>query len=369
MKAIVIGSGISGLASAVRLALQGYQVEVFEANSYIGGKLAVAEEKAYRFDLGPSLFTMPQYVTELFEMAGKNPSDYFQYEKHTTACHYFWEDGTVIHAQGDVQAFANEVESKLHIPSKVVVDYLQKSASIYHKTGRIFLEKSLHTLGTWLSWDVLKALSSIAGYNLHTTLHQANKQQLHHPKLIQLFDRFATYNGSSPYLTPGIMQIIPHLEHNVGTFFPTEGMVSIPQSVYRLALDLGVTFQMNALVDKIIVQNDVALGIEIAGSRYMADVVVSNMDVVPTYRKLLLNYKAPEKVLQHPRSSSALIFYWGIKGLFPQLDLHNILFSNNYKVEFNKIFKEKTLYHDPTVYIHISSKLKADDAPEGCENW
>ena len=369
MKAIVIGSGIAGLATSVRLALQGYVVEVFEANSYIGGKLAVAEDKGYRFDLGPSLFTMPHYVTELFELAGKRSEDYFTYDKHDTACHYFWEDGTTIKAASKPEEFAREVAQQLHIPEKTLIRYLNKSAYIYRKTGRIFLEKSLHKLNTWLSWDVLTALSTIWSYNLHTSLHGANKSQLHHPKLIQLFDRFATYNGSSPYLTPGIMQIIPHLEHNIGTFFPKEGMVSIPQSVYKLAQDLGVRFHLSTLVEKIIVNDDIAQGVEVAGKRYMADVVVSNMDVVPTYRKLLHNYRAPEKILQYPRSSSALIFYWGIKGSFEQLDLHNILFSNDYKKEFQTIFKYKTLSEDPTVYIHISSKLKPDDAPEGCENW
>ncbi|MDX5348304.1 MAG: phytoene desaturase, partial [Hymenobacteraceae bacterium] len=109
--------------------------------------------------------------------------------------------------------------------------------------------------------------------------------------------------------------------------------------------------------------------VQTANATYKADVVVSNMDVVPTYRKLLPHLPAPEQTLQQPRSSSALIYYWGINRLFPQLHLHNIFFSDDYKKEFDHIFKQKSITSDPTVYINITSKYTPADAPAGCENW
>jgi phytoene desaturase len=124
-------------------------------------------------------------------------------------------------------------------------------------------------------------------------------------------------------------------------------------------------------VDEIVVINGKAKGIRAKGENILADVVVSNMDVWFTYNRLLNKHPQlhPKKTLNQERSSSALIFYWGIKKQFPALDLHNIFFSTDYKAEFEHIWKQQDIYHDPTVYLNISSKLKPDDAPKGCENW
>ena len=96
--AIVIGSGIAGLAVATRLSLQGFEVKVFERNAYPGGKLSMFEKDGYRFDAGPSLFTQPQNIVELFEEAGEPIEDYFTYKSVDIACKYFFESGKIIHA-------------------------------------------------------------------------------------------------------------------------------------------------------------------------------------------------------------------------------------------------------------------------------
>jgi phytoene dehydrogenase-like protein len=143
-KAIVVGSGIAGIASAIRLAVKGYDVTVYEANSYPGGKLTAFQLGDYRFDAGPSLFTMPQFVEELFRLAGKNPSNYFQYVKHDTACHYFFEDGTFLPFKSDKEEVLVEVEKTLNINPRPLAKHFEKSAFIYEKTHEAFLEKSLH---------------------------------------------------------------------------------------------------------------------------------------------------------------------------------------------------------------------------------
>jgi len=163
--------------------------------------------------------------------------------------------------------------------------------------------------------------------------------------------------------------MIPHLEQYYGTFFPKGGMHSITMSLYQLAKDIGVDFRFNSKVEEIEVKNKKVKGIKVDTSFIEADIVVSNSDVVPTYRHLLKTQKAPEKILKQPRSSSALIFYWGIKKNFPELDLHNIFFSKDYKTEFDSIFNKQSVCNDPTVYINITSKEEPDDAPDGCENW
>lgn len=367
--AIVIGSGIAGLASAIRLALAGNKVTVFEANSYPGGKLHAFQLGGYRFDGGPSLFTMPQYVTELFALAGKRPEDYFEYQKSDTACHYFWEDGTFVKAHADIEKFADEAAKKLKVERHIITDYFEHVKNIYEYSGKIFLEKSLHQAGTWLSLDTLKSLIKIRQFDLSKSMHRANKIRLGEPHLVQLFDRFATYNGSNPYQAPGILNVIPWLEHGFGTFFPKGGMEQIPKSLYKLALELGVEFKFNTKVDEILTEKGKAIGVKANHEIQRADIVISNMDVFYTYRKLLPKAQAPERILRQERSSSAMVFYWGIKHNFEQLDLHNIFFSQDYQDEFQRMFQEKTMGDDPTVYIHVSSKLEPNDAPENCQSW
>jgi len=368
-KIIIIGAGIAGLAAAIRLQSRGHEVLVYEANSYPGGKLTETSAQGYRFDMGPSLFTLPHLVEELFECANKPVSSYFSYKKKEVICNYFFEDGTTFSAPSDLEEFTKKASETFDVSQKTMEDYLQASQKKYESTASIFLEKSLHKLGTYFSKDMVKALLSIPHLNINTSLSKHNENVFEDSRLVQFYNRFATYNGSSPYQTPGIMSMIPHLEQSLGTYFPKGGMHQITESLFQLAKDLGVSFVFNTKVEEIETEGQRVLGIKTHEESVSADIVISNSDVVPSYRKLLKKHKAPEKTLKQERSSSALIFYWGIKKQFPQLDLHNIFFSKDYKVEFDAIFKQKTISKDPTVYVNISSKEEASDAPEGCENW
>ncbi|MFK7899196.1 MAG: 1-hydroxycarotenoid 3,4-desaturase CrtD [Cyclobacteriaceae bacterium] len=369
MKIAIIGSGIGGMASAIRLAKKGHHVTVFEANDYPGGKLTSFQSGAYRFDAGPSLFTMPENVVDLFDLCGKKYTDYFDYKSLDKTCHYFYEDGTVIEGNTDRKRFADEIYAKLGVSQKTILDYLSHSEKLHLLTTPFFLKKSLHKLKTYLDLKLFKTLFNIGSLNLNKTMNEVNEEKLKHPKLVQLFNRFATYNGSSPYLAPGVLNVIPNLEHNMGTYFPKGGMHSITKALHQLSLDVGVCYRFNEEVAEIVVKKNKVTGVKTTNQLFNCDRVISNMDVVPTYRKLLAKHNAPEKILSQPRSSSALIFYWGISKSFPQLDVHNIFFSEDYKKEFDHIFSQKDIYVDPTVYINITSKENASDAPSGHENW
>ena len=368
-EAIVIGSGIAGIAGAIRLVQKGYAVSVFEANNYPGGKLTTLQLGNYRFDAGPSLFTLPYLVDELFELSGRNPRDYFNYGQLEMLCHYFYEDGTVLHAFADQQKLLAEIESKLQVSSAPLKEYLEHSEYVFERTRYSFLERSLHKFSTYISADILKTVSSIRKLNLFDNMHEVNTNRLNHPKLVQLFDRFATYNGSNPYKAPGVLNSIPHLEFGIGSYFPTEGMHHILTACMKLAEELGVKFHFSERVKNIRIANRSVKGIETEKGFYPANLLISNCDVKQSYKQLMPNNQAPKKTMEQEPSSSALIFYWGINRSFPELDTHNILFSSDYQKEFECIFEENTVSDDPTVYIHISSKLVPGDAPEGKENW
>jgi phytoene desaturase len=235
----------------------------------------------------------------------------------------------------------------------------------------VFLERSLQRLKTYLHRDAIRTLFHLPQLDTTRNMHQANKSFFKDSHMVQYADRYATYNGSNPHQAPATLNVIPHLEHHLGAYFPDGGMYNITKSLVKLAESLGVAFHYDSPVEQIVLENNKATGISVKGKNIPGDVVVSNMDVWFTYQKLLADHPAfrPKKILRQERSSSALIFYWGIKRQFPDLDLHNIFFSADYKAEFDHIWQKQSIYNDPTIYLNISSKMQPGDAPQGCENW
>ncbi|MBG9375647.1 phytoene desaturase [Panacibacter sp. DH6] len=370
VKAIVIGSGVAGLASAIRLSLSGFEVTVLEKNGYPGGKLSSFSSAGYHFDAGPSLFTQPENIKELFDLAGEPMEAYFQYSAMQNACKYFYEDGTVLTAAADAKKLAITLHEAFGEQISNVETYLQQSKTLYENVGTIFLNYSLHRKDTLTKAPVLAALTSVKSKHLFSTLHKVNKTAFKDERTVQLFNRYATYNGSNPYQAPGMLSLIPHLEYNQGVFYPKGGMISITNALYKLAKKLHVTFVFDAPVKKITLHNNRATGVETDRETYQAPLVVSNMDVYGTYKYLLQQEQKAAQILKQERSSSALVFYWGIKTSFPQLELHNIFFSKNYKEEFDHLFIHKRVYEDPTVYINITSKCEPGiQAPVNKENW
>lgn len=366
---VVIGSGIGGIAISIRLALAGYKIRVFEASDSPGGKLNSFELDGYRYDLGPSLFTMPHFVNDLFRLAGKKPEKHFEYIQWPLACRYFWDDGMVFNSWCNPQKLEAEVQNVLKEDPGRIKKYLAHSIRLYDLNAPVFLEKSLHRPGDHKIKEILKALYYMPSMDIFISMDKANRKRLRHPKLVQMFNRMATYNGSNPYKAPGILNIIPSLEHGTGVFFPKGGMYNITRSLYNLALELGVEFSFSEKVIEIMTHRKRAIGVSTVKGEYAADAVVSNMDVVPSFRKLLPEVKAPERIIRQERSSSALVFYLGVKEVLPELDLHNIFFSNDYEEEFRHLFEMKEIYKDPTVYINISSRANPEDAPPGNDNW
>lgn len=368
-KAIVIGAGIAGIATSIRLARQGYEVKVYEANSYPGGKLTTLQHGDYRFDAGPSLFTLPKLVEELFLLCGEKPKDHFTYQIKDSICNYFWNDGKTYQMPAGADNIVDSLVDNFDADRTSVERYLNRSKLKYEKTAPVFIERSLHKISSFINKETIMAMASIPKLGINTSMHKINAKAFRNPKLVQIFDRFATYNGSSPYQTPGIMSMIPHLEMGIGTYFPNGGMVNITNSLVALAERQGVSFVYGTKVQRIIKANGAAIGVDVENEKVLADIVVSNMDVFSTYKHLLPEKDWPLKTLAQEQSSSALIFYWGISKSFPNLSLHNILFADDYKGEFEKIFKSKTIVEDPTVYINISSKANPSDAPRDSENW
>ena len=186
---------------------------------------------------------------------------------------------------------------------------LAQSANTYNDIGSIFLNYPIHKLATLFKAPIRKAFKAAKASFLFKTLHQVNKASFNKPNTVQLFNRYATFNGSNPYKAPGMLSLIPHLDNNIGTFYPKGGMISITNALFRLAKKKGVKFHFECPVCEIITEYNVAKAVVVNGYTVNADVVVSNMDVYFTYKKLLKNDFKAKKILRQERSSSAFIFY------------------------------------------------------------
>jgi phytoene desaturase len=315
------------------------------------------------------LFTQPANIEELFLISGENPADHFEYQEVDVACNYFFENGTVIKAFKDVDRFDAEVARKLNERPGTVARYLKTAKLLYERIGKIFLDHSLHQRNTWVNKRLFSAISALRWSYLTSSLDKFNRKKFRSPEARQIFNRFATYNGSDPFRAPAMLSMIPHLEQNEGVYYPARGMISITQSIYDLAVRKGVKFYFNTPVQSIIHNEGRARGVVTKDGNIYADAVISNVDIIYTYKNLLRDTVRTRKILKAERSSSALIFFWGIRKQFGQLGLHNIFFSKDYQAEFRAIFGSDKIYQDPTVYVNISSILDAEHAPPGCANW
>lgn len=358
---------MGGLSTAIRLAKHGFNVNVFEKNSYPGGKLSELTLGKYRFDKGPSLFTMPALVEELKQLS--NYPQPFSYKKLNEVTHYFWDDATRLKAYSDKTKLAKEINNKLGEREETIIKYLNKSEFYYNTTSSLFLEQSLHQFKNFFNIKTLNGVFKAPFLNLNKTMHQQNESSFKNAKTVQLFNRYATYNGSNPYQAPALLNMIPHLEFGLGAYLPENGMHQITEYLVEIAKYLGVNFHFNSAVDSIVTKNNQVKGVKVKNEFIASDLIVSDVDIQVLYKKLLPLQFTPIKMLNQQKSSSAFVYYWGINKNFNELGLHNILFSSNYKQEFDALFNSNKPCNDPTIYINITSKHCKNDAPENCENW
>ena len=322
----------------------------------------------YRFDQGPSLLTCPHYIKDLFDVCGSDFST-FEMAPLDTSFKYFFNDGLEIELGSDRKKVVSEIVEKLGEDPKTVEAYLKKAELNYHLISPLFIEKSLHRWTGLFGKKLLKALAKLPSYKLFSTMNGENARTFKNPRTVQVFNRFAQYNGSHPYKAPAMLNMIAHLEVNTPPFLPKNGMIQITEALFQLAQEAGVTFHFNQKVTEIIVEEKQVKGIKTESEEMLSDFVVSNMDVSFTYERLLKDQYHPKKILDQEKSSSVLAFHWGVKKSFPQLQVHNMIFSDHDKEEFDAIFDKKTIVDTPSFYLYISSKAISSDAPEGSENW
>ena len=355
-KILVIGAGLGGLAAAVRLARAGHAVEVWEKNREPGGKLQEWRADGFHWGTGPSLLTMPHVLRDLFSSARERLEDHLDLVRLDSACRYFWTDGTMIDEDA---AFWSRPE---------VARFLDYARGIYELSGEAYLNRPPGDFWRAFAprnWPKLRHLGKVATTR---TMAREVERCISDPHVRQIFLRFATYNGSSPYLTPATFNIIPYVEAEFGAWYVRGGMPRITEELAALAVRNGVTFRYNTTATGW--ENGEATAQN--GFRARADILVCNADVLSAQTGFLAGKSSPrdrEKLLRPPLSTSGFILFLGVRGRDSRLGHHNIFFSDDYPREFEEIHGEKTSPGEPTIYISISARTDPGHAPDGHDNY
>ena len=374
-RAAVVGAGLGGLSAAIHLALAGFGVDVFEQGTDPGGKAGQRRLGPFRFDTGPSLVTLAPVWDELFAAAGRRREDYLKLTRLDPVAEYFWP-GARLTAPGTPEGLARAFAEKGWAPEAATHGWFHHAQGLWDLAGPLFLRHSLHDTRTWTRAATWSTLFRARHLDAGRTLQQAINQRFEDPHIRQFFSRYATYNGSDPHRLPATFALIPWVEFGLGAWAADDGIHSIPRAMHRLATELGVKFRFSTPVKAVVHDRGRIRGVRVQRELIPYDAVVSNADVGPTYRllatggELKRGHRAwQDRYRRGEKSTSAVVFLWGINTSFEELGLHNLFFSADPEAELRSLFSEHRLPADPTTYVNITSKATPGDAPPGQENW
>ena len=353
---------------AIRSAIRGFSVTVFEANETVGGKIGELGSDGFRFDMGPSVLTMPSYIDELFELAGEDPREHFNYKRLEPVFNYLFDDGTLIQTHDSIEKTIAELAGKTSVKKEDLIIFFKRAERKLELTDPVFLQRSLHKWRNYFDKETAKGVLNFNQIEAFVSMAESNAKLFKDEKVEAIFNQYAGYNGSSPFLAPATLNLIAYYELGLGAFYPEGGMRSVITALHNLAKRVGVKFELNAKVESIVTKGNRASGVLVNGAEKQFDRIISNADVQKTF-EMIPEVQGPKKILNQPRSSSAIVFFCGIKGENEQLGLHNMFMSSNQQAENQALFEQQDLSDDPTVYLYISSKMNRSDAPEGHENW
>lgn len=382
---IVIGAGVGGVAVAAQLANLGNQVTVFEKNASCGGRCSLFTLGGFRFDVGPSLYLMPEIFKETFDDLGEDVNDHIELIKCNPNYNiHFMNDGD----DDDGSSTATNKGSVNHINTitlstdltqlKSVIDklepktgwsgflnFMREGQSHYEISEKMVLRKNFET---W--YDFFTGNNLIFAFQIHVFSNMWSRvsKYFKSEKLRKAFTFQSMYMGQSPYEAPGTYNLLQYTELAEGVWYPKGGYNTVIQKMEQVAKKKGAVFHYNTPVKKIILDQlaGLATGIELNDGRVIhGDIIVCNADLVWAYNHLLNDTTYGKKLSEKAFTSSTFSFYWGMNTIIKGLNSHNIFLAKDYKASFDKIFKEFDLPTDPSFYIHVPSRIDPTAAPTG----
>jgi phytoene desaturase len=367
---VIAGAGIGGLSAAIRLASRGHRVTVVEQLDRPGGKMGEVREAGFRWDTGPSVITMRSVYERLFSDAGRDLNDYVELLPMQPITRYFWRDGATIDAVANQDEMCENIQQAF---GRREADGYRRFMAYAQRLHDIVSGPFLHRAKPRARDLLTLPLTHVIEIDALRTMHQAVRGHFRDPHLIQLFDRFATYAGSSPYRAPATLNVIAHVEMVGGVWYPRGGVYQLAKAYERLAAELGVEICYGNKIAAIDITSGRADGLRMSnGERIQADAVISNIDHTQVQTSMLTGIpdKGPPRTPRPPEPScSGFTLLLGVRGIHPALTHHNVFFNEDYRREFDDIFDRKIAPRDPTLYLCITSKTDLEHAPAGRENW
>ena len=368
---VVIGAGIGGMSAAIMLARRGFHVTVIEKNDHVGGKLNQLRTKGFSFDLGPSIFTLPQMFRPLFEGDGKRLEDYITLHRVDPQWRNFFDDGMVLDLWEDPERMRSELAQFGPRAIEEYRDFLAYSRRQYQIIERGYLARGLDTFGQFLRFYDLKDARDLDV--LHSMSGSIYKR-LSNPYLRDIFEYFIKYVGSSALDSPAFMNLMPNIQMEFGLWYVAGGLYQFAHAFRRRMDECGIALRLGQEVLRIEHGDRTVTGVEVrdrtgASSLLDADFIVSNMEIIPALRKLLDSPPSVMKKLDRFRPScSGIVIHLGLDRMYPQLAHHNFFYSRDLHAHFRRVFRDGQLPDDPTLYVVAPTRTDPSQAPPGCDN-
>ena len=376
--AIIIGGGLAGLASAVELTTAGFAVTVVEKNAHMGGKMNVLDEQGFKFDMGPTILTMPDVVRGIILRSGRRVQDYLQLVRLDPQWRCFYEDGTQIDLLSDVAAMKSAMNRQF--PGAAVGEGWEKfvawSRRMYSLSEKVFFYKDLEGISDLIRKPPPRGgglMGDVLAMRMHSTVAATAHRWIHEPHLRQLSEHFLQYVGSSPFLAPAILGLIAAAQVDHGCWYSMGGTRQVAKSLERILREENATLLNGVGVKKIVEQGGQATGVALDdGRELLADVVVSNCDVQRTYRDLVSSPRGAREqkriAKKYTPACSGVVLYLGLNRQYDHMLHHNFMFSGDSTREFDDIYAKGIPARDPSLYVCVPSRSDANQAPVGCES-
>lgn len=369
-KVVIVGGGIGGLATACLFAKKGYDVELLEKNERVGGRANLFTAQGFTFDMGPSWYLMPDVFEHFFRLLDEKIEDHVDLKKLSPSYRIFFKDEQkVLDLHSDVSKDGDMFESLEPGAKEQLKRYLDLSKMQYEIAVQGFMYKNYDSIFDFLNKRVLTEGRKLSVFSKM----QKYVSRFFSSEILQKIMQYQlVFLGSSPYNTPALYNIMSHIDFNMGVYYPQGGIYKIIEALVHIAEKNGARIRNASPVKRIIIEGTKAIGVELqSGEIVSADIVISNADMEHTEMKLL-----PSHAQSYTRSywdrrvmaPSAFIMYLGLTDTVPSLTHHNLIFSKNWKHNFDQIFDQPTWPDDPSLYVCCPSKTDPSVAPPGKEN-
>ena len=358
---VIVGAGLAGLSTAMRLAGAGRKVTVVEQASIPGGRAGRISDQGYEFDTGPTVLTMPDLIADAFDCLGEDMNDWLTLEPVYPLYRAFYHDESILNVYSDVNQMAEEIRNVIG-PNEArgYEKYVKFVSDLYKYEMRNFIDRNIDSPLDLLSSDLLK-LISIGGFR---KLAPKVNQYLKDPRTQKIYSFQAMYAGLSPYDALAIYAVIAYMDSVAGVFFPKGGMNALPVAMAKAAEKHGVTFKYNTTVTRVRRKGGRALGVETAAGEFIpADVVVLNPDLPVAYRDLL--GETPWSVKRLNYSPSCYLLLAGSSANYDHIAHHNIHFGESWKGIFDELINKRQLMSDPSLLVTNPTHGDPSLAPDG----